>query len=59
MVTVLNTEAGKQLRELRDGPHGEVSVAESQLEVARERAKQRVEDLDKRLGELLEGPTHG
>ena len=60
METVLNTDAGKQLRELRDGPHGEESVEESpQLEVARERAQQRVEDLGKRLGELPEGPTHG
>ena len=59
MEAVLNTDAGKQLRELRDGPHGEESVEESQLEVARERAQQRVEDLGKRLGELPEGPTHG
>jgi hypothetical protein len=59
METVLNTEAGKQLRELRDGPHGEESVEESQLGVARERAQQRVEDLGKRLGELPESPTHG
>jgi hypothetical protein len=56
---VLNTDAGKQLKELRDGPHGEESVEESQLEVARERAQQRVADLGKRLGELPESPTHG
>jgi hypothetical protein len=59
METVLNTEVGKQLRQLRDGPHGELSVAESQLEVARERAQQRIEDLGKPLGELPEGPTYG
>ena len=59
MVTVLNTEAGKQLRELRDGPHGEEGVEAAQVEVARERARERVEDLGKRLGEAAEFPTHG
>jgi hypothetical protein len=28
MKAVLNTEAGKQLKELRDGPHGEEGVEE-------------------------------
>jgi hypothetical protein len=56
---VLNTEAGKQLRELRDGPHGEESVEEAQVGVARDRAQERVEDLGKRLGEAPEFPTHG
>jgi hypothetical protein len=56
---VLNTEAGTQLRELRDGPHGEESVEEAQVGVARERAQERVEDLGKRLGEAPEFPTHG
>ncbi len=55
---VLNTEAGKQLRELRDGPHGEESIEEAQVGVARERAQERVEDLGKRLGEAPEFPTH-
>jgi hypothetical protein len=59
METVLKTEAGRQLRELRDGPHGEESVEESQVEMARERARERVEDLGKRLGETPEFPTHG
>ena len=59
MEAVLNTEAGKQLSELRDGPHGEESVEEAQVGVARERAKERVEDLGKRLGEAPEIPTHG
>jgi hypothetical protein len=59
MEAVLNTEAGKQLSELRDGPHGEESVEEAQVGVARERAKERVEDLGKRLGEAPEVPTHG
>ena len=56
---VLNTEAGKQLRELRDGPYGEESVEEAQVGVARDRAQERVEDLGKRLGEAPEFPTHG
>jgi hypothetical protein len=59
MEAVLNTEAGNQLRELRNGPHGEVSVEETQVGVARERARKRVEDLGKRLGEDPEVPTHG
>ena len=59
METVLKTEAGQQLRELRDGPHGEEGVEEAQVEAARERARERVEDLGKRLGEAAEFPTHG
>jgi hypothetical protein len=59
MEAVLNTEAGEQLRELRDGPHGEESIEEAQVGVARERAQERVEDLGKRLGEAPEFPTHG
>ena len=59
MEAVLNTEAGNQLRDLRNGPHGEESVEETQVGVARERARKRVEDLGKRLGEDPEGPTHG
>ena len=59
MEAVLNTEAGKQLSELRDGPHGEESVEEAQVGVARERAQERVEDLGKRLEEDPEVPTHG
>jgi hypothetical protein len=59
MEAVLKTEAGKQLRELRDGPHGEESVEESQVGAARERAQERVEDLGRRLGEAAEFPTHG
>ncbi len=59
MEAVLNTEAGAQLRELRDGPHGEESIEEAQVGVARERAQERVEDLGKRLGEAPEFPTHG
>ena len=59
MEAVLGTEAGKQLMELRDGPHGEEGVEEAQVDAARERAKERVEDLGKRLGEDPEFPTHG
>ena len=59
MEAVLNTEAGKQLRELRNGPHGEESVEETQVGVARDRAQERVEDLGKRLGEAPEFPAHG
>ena len=59
MEHVLNTEAGNQLRELRNGPHGEESVEVTQVSVARERARKRVEDLGKRLGEDPQVPTHG
>jgi hypothetical protein len=59
MEAVLDTEAGRQLRELRDGPHGEERAEESQVDMARERALERVEDLGKRLGEPPESPTHG
>ena len=59
MRAVLKTEAGQQLRDLRDGPHGEEGVEEAQVEAARERARERVEDLGKRLGEAAEFPTHG
>ncbi len=59
MEAVLNTAAGTQLRELRDGSHSEESVEEAQVGVARDRVKERVEDLGKRLGEAPESPTHG
>ena len=59
MEAVVNTEAGKQLKELRDGPHSEESVEQAQVAVARERAKERVEDLGKRLEDAPEFPTHG
>ena len=59
MEVVLETEAGKLLKELRDGPLGEESVEEAQVEVARERAEQRAEALGKRLGEAPEFRTHG
>ena len=59
MEAVVNTEAGKQLRELRDGPHGDEGVEEWQMGIARERAWQRVEQLGMHLEEPLEHPTHG
>ena len=59
MEAVLNTEAGKQLKELRDGPHSKQSVEQAQVGVARDRAQERVEALGKRLGEAPEFPTHG
>ncbi len=59
MEAVLNTEAGKQLRELRDGPHGDEGVEEWQVGMARERARERVEQLGKHLEENSEHPTHG
>jgi hypothetical protein len=52
---VLNTEAGTQLRELRDASHDEESVREWQVGLARERA----EDLGDHLEESPEHPTHG
>ena len=59
MEAVLNTEAGRELRELRDGPHGEEGVQEAQVEAARDRVRQRAADLGKRLGEAPGSPTHG
>jgi hypothetical protein len=43
MWAVVDTEAGKQPRELRDGPHGEESVEECQVGIARQRARERAE----------------
>lgn len=59
MGAVVETEAGKQLTDLRDGPHGEEGVEEWQVGMAQERAQERAEDLDKVLDEVPEHPTHG
>ena len=59
MEAVLNTEAGQQLRELRDGPHGDEGVEEWQVGMVRERILERVQQLGKRLEETPEHPTHG
>jgi hypothetical protein len=56
---VVETEAGKQLTELRDGPHGEEGAEEWQVGMARERARERAEDIGGRFGEVPEHPTHG
>jgi hypothetical protein len=56
---VLKTEAGAQLRELRDVPHDEESVEEWQVGMARERAEERAKDLGDHLEEPPEHPTHG
>jgi hypothetical protein len=59
MEAVLDTEAGQQLMELRDGPHGEEGVEETQVDAARARAKERAEELGRRLGETPGHPAHG
>ena len=59
MEAVLRTEAGRELRDLRDGPHGEEGVQEAQVGAARERARERAEDLGKRFGKVPRSPTHG
>ncbi len=57
---VVNTEAGAQLRELRDVPRrDEESVEEWQVGMARDRAQERAEDLGDHLEEPPEHPTHG
>ena len=45
--------------DLRDGPHSEEGVEETQVDAARERARERVEDLGRRLGETPGHPAHG
>ena len=57
LAAVLNTEAGTQLRELRDVPRRDedLSVEEWQVGMAQERAEDLGEDLD----EPPEPPTHG
>ncbi len=59
LAAVLDTEAGQQLMNLRDGPHGEEGVEETQVNAARERAKERAEELGRRLGEPPGHPEHG
>ena len=61
MGAVLGTEAGRQLKDLRDGPHAEEGVEEWQVGLARERARERAADIGGggRFGEVPEHPTHG
>jgi hypothetical protein len=60
MRAVVGTEAGRQLAELRDGPHADEGVEEWQAGIARERAQERAEALGGHLTEEVpEHPTHG
>ncbi len=61
MRAVVGTEAGKQLTDLRDGPHGDEGVEEWQVGIAQERARERAEALGGGLDEeeVPGHPTHG
>lgn len=60
MTAVVGTEAGKQLTDLRDGPHGDEGVEEWQVGIARQRVRERAEALGERLGEEIPAhSTHG
>jgi hypothetical protein len=59
MEAVLDSEAGQQLAQLRDGPHCEEGVEETQVDAARKRAKERAEELGGGLGETPGHPAHG
>ena len=60
MQAVVDTEAGKQLADLRDGPHGDEGVEEWQVGIAQERSWERAEALGEGLDEEIpEHPTHG
>jgi hypothetical protein len=60
MRAVVGTEAGRQLADLRDGPHGDEGVEEWQVGIAQERARERARVLGERLEEeVSEHPTHG
>ena len=59
MEAVMKTEAGAQLRKLRDVPRDEGSVEEWQVGMARDRAEERAEDLGDHLEEPKEHPRHG
>ena len=60
MRAVVGTEAGRQLADLRDGPHGDEGVEEWQVGIAQERARERARALGERLEEeVSEHPTHG
>jgi hypothetical protein len=57
---VLETEAGRQLRELRDGPHRHERADEWQANVAKERAEERTAERGGTLpDEALDSPTNG
>jgi hypothetical protein len=46
METGLETEAGSQLRDLREGPHRDEKAEEWQVAIARERAEERNDTSD-------------
>jgi hypothetical protein len=57
---VLETEAGRQLRKLRDGPRRHERADEWQANVAKERTEERTAALGGPLpGEALDSPTDG
>jgi hypothetical protein len=59
MEAVLNTEAGRELRELRDGPHGEEGVQEAQVGAgAGGRSRQAIWDSVKRKFNFAELAFH-
>ena len=60
MKAVVGTEAGKQLTDLRDGPHGDEGVEEWQVGIARRRARERTGAPGGRLVEEIPGhPAYG
>ncbi len=59
MEALVDTVAGKQLTDLRDGPHGEEGVEQWRGGMVRARARERAADLGGRLAEVPERPTHG
>ena len=59
MGAVVGTEAGKQLAGLRDGPHAGEGVEAWQVGIAKERARERAENIGGRFEDVPEHPTHG
>ena len=57
MEAVLNTEAGKQLKELRDGPHGDEGVEEWQVSIAHEVFRRTREAIRERIEQELVSDT--
>jgi hypothetical protein len=43
LAAILETEAGRRLRKLREGPHGAARASDWQEEIARAREEERVE----------------
>ena len=59
MEHVLGTKAGKQLKELRNGPHGEETAEEWRVGMVQKRAENRAEELGEGFEESPEPPQHG